>query len=165
MFQRFRFSMLTVMAFALVVGFSTDAAAQDCALECRICNGDGREGVGYNRNGGYDMRCVDSNLCKVCGEEEEEKTLVADAGPSEASILRTLSVARPDDLAAVAAKYHDRIFLHASRQLLAIRGEGCQEEYITTVAFVSSDRTAALEQFGIRSLEDFYRDANANSSG
>ena len=60
----------------------------------RVCNGNGREGVGFDANGAYDMRCVSENCCDEC--ESGAQRLVAAAGPSEASILRTLSPASPD---------------------------------------------------------------------
>ena len=158
MFQRFAVLVpLAILVGLATISLSPDVAlAQDCARECHVCNGGGREGSGYDTNGGYDMRCVAGNLCVVCGAPG---ALVAEARSSEATILRAVLTARPEELEDVVGIYRDRILFHAPRQLLGIIGAGCQENQVATVAFLSPGMSEALSQLGVRSLKSFYREA------
>lgn len=68
MFPRFAILVLVAIPLGLAtISLSPDmTSAQDCAMECHVCNGGGREGVRFNGgSGGYDMRCVAGNLCDV----------------------------------------------------------------------------------------------------
>ena len=135
----------TVTAVALAAT-PTPAAAQDCGKECHICGpGEwGREGVNFG--GSYDMGCTGGELCGVCGLKS-----VTDIAPSPLAIVQDIENSPIEDLRRLVAKHSDRLLLHESRRLLAIRGSACSDD-VTAVVFLSSRATSKLARLGVRAL-------------
>ena len=136
---------VTVTAVALAAT-PTPAAAQDCGKECHICGpGEwGREGVTFG--GSYEMGCTEGQLCGVCGLKS-----VRDIAPSPLAIVRGIETAPFEDLRRLVEMHSDRLLLHESRRLLAIRGSACSED-VTAVVFLSSQATSRLARLGVRAL-------------
>ena len=138
---------MAATATAVVLSASpTPAAAQDCGKECHICGPSdwGSEGVTFG--GSYDMGCTEGDLCGVCGVKR-----VSDIAPSALAIVRDIENASIEDLRRLVAMHSDRLLLHASRRLLAIRGSACSDD-VTAVAFLSPQATSRLVRLGIRAL-------------
>ena len=82
----------------------------------------------------------------VCGVKS-----VSDIAPSALTIVRDIESAPIDDLRRLVAMHSDRLLLHASRRLLAIRGSACSDD-VTAVAFLSPQATSALIDLAVRPL-------------
>ena len=89
-----------------------------------------------------------------CGECTLDP-LVADAAPSEAALLSQLLGATAEELPEVVAKYQSRLLIHPSRKLVAVRASGCDDDAITSVAFLNQEKTDALVSLGIGRLDTF----------
>lgn len=74
---------------------------------------------------------------------------------SPEAILAAINSASPKDLGSVINKYRSRLLLHGPRNLVVVRGSGCDPERLGSVLFLSSQKMATLSRLGIQSLEHF----------
>jgi len=136
-------------AAGVVVATPTPVAAQDCGRECHECGVNDLSLQGAKFGGSYNMKCPNEvkDLCDVCTATNS----VSDIAPSALAIAREIESTSGQDLRRLVATLSDRILLHASRRLLAVRGSACSND-VTAVVFLSSQSTSALARLGVRAL-------------
>ncbi len=131
----------------------------DCGVICVQCGFFNlfSEGAGFSEEGDFHMSCLKfrKDNCTLCNDTTTTYS-VSEMAPTETEIVRAIKGTRRNHLDEVVARYGERMFIHPSRNLLAIRGLGCKSEHVVAVAFVTADETAALLGFGVRHLDEFF---------
>lgn len=128
----------------------------DCGITCRECMVIGWTGdMESEFNRFYLVSCLLMVGCPDC----EGTGLVKGAGPEATDILETVLAAELTGLPGVLDQYGDRLVLHPSRNLLAVRGANTCGQALRAVMFLPSEKAMALEQLGVRLMEDFLADA------
>ena len=142
---------MTAAATAGVVAATpTPAAAQNCGMECHVCGPNAWSREGDMFGGWYYMKCDEPRtICDLC--DGGPPNSVSNIPPSALAIVREIESTSIKDLRSLVATHSDRILLHASRRLLAIRGSTCSD-HVTAVAFLSSRTASALARLGVRAL-------------
>lgn len=145
------------LGLGMLAGSPAPVLAQDCGSSCQRCMWFGREGVNYSQGSHNLMDCRLGSECSPCtgGPPPGEEASVSEVGVSETEILLALTRATPSELPRLFAEYKDRILLHASRNLLAIRGSGCQASHVTAVSFLDDSQMETLTRFPVRRLNEF----------
>jgi hypothetical protein len=145
------------------------ADAQDCGHDCVTCiAGTGYEGVHYEKGGAYDMTCtVLVQYCVACapqlpGDTTENwpvnpDTRVSDAAPGAEAIVQLIQSTPPSRLKPWLGKFHNRILLVPDRNLVVVKGNGCDPEALTTVLFVSPEKVKKLGDLGVLTLREYLR--------
>ena len=151
------FIVVLALGLGMLAGNPAPALAQDCGSSCQRCMWLGREGVNHSEGSHNLMDCRLGSQCAPCsgGPPPGEDVSVSEAGVSETEILRALTSAARSELPQLLAEYGDRILLHTSRNLLAIRGSGCQAGHVTAVSFLDDAQMETLTRFPIRRLSEF----------
>ena len=135
-------------------GLQPDAlSAQDCGSSCGYCGPGKREGYTYTVNGDYNMDCLTATTgCKKCGGAQ---TMVADAQPAPAALIRAIRTAPIGSLRQLTPELTARLLVHPARGMIAIRGEGCEAGSVVAVSFLERRRIELLARGGVVSLESF----------
>jgi hypothetical protein len=139
------------LGLAVAVGItSVVAGAQSCYSGCYVCGTNKQEGDGH-LNGYNEATCTSGNGCNQCADG-----LVKDKSVGAEAILGAVRSSSPGTIGAVAAKYGRQLLLNEGRQLLVIRGTGCDPDGLGPVLFLNRDQTTALAKAGVPSLAEFF---------
>ncbi len=139
------FALSLLLTFGVFV--TPQSAAAQCGGICEPCGGGEFDYAGTGAGNYYGWECNPGNSCTVC-----TLTNASEVGRSDSEILTEIRDALPEDLPKVLAIPFDRLFLHESRNLLAIRGKACRAGQVTTVVFLTPTLTRALSRLGVGRL-------------
>lgn len=156
-------AMLTT-SLSLMTGTAAPTHAQDPANDCGVtCVDCGlfnwfSEGVGFSYEGEYHMSCWSfGDDCNLCNDTTTTNG-IAEVPPAASKIVRAITGAQSGQLDRVVEQYGNRMLIHPSRGLLAIRGLGCKAKNVTVVVFLTADEIKALQSLGVAHLDDFLDD-------
>lgn len=145
-----------LIAIVLAPATPRTVKAQDCGTNCSGCATGMKEGWSYHAKGDYNMDCLTATTgCAQCGGE----MLVKDAAQAPGALLSTLRSVSLESLRQMAPTLRDRLVVHPTRNIVAVRGEACQSKSVVALAFLSRERMEILSRSGLPGLEDLLNQA------
>lgn len=125
----------------------------DCGYNCAPCGDNQCEGNTYGATAPWNMDCwgpTETGGCMHC----RAPSLTANA--VDAMIIgRVVEAATVRELRAVVAAYGNRLLLNASRNVVVIKGNGCDPDALSTVVYLTPSKARALARLNTRALESF----------
>lgn len=140
------------LAILMNAGASMEASAQDCREHCpKSCSDPTHyQSSGFNNPNGFGGSCG-APFCSKCGEE----AAVRNAPAVAEVILSAVRLGRPFEMKTIAKEYAEYMLVHVDRQLLVIKGLGCEPEGLGAIMPLSREKTDALREAGVRDLAEF----------
>jgi hypothetical protein len=126
------------------------AAQQGCGSDCFQC---GDHKFESDTTGGpYDSRCIGptETACAGCDSRSLSERVVG-----ASAIAKVVEAASSMELRAVLAAYGDRLLLNAARNILVIKGNGCDRDDLGTVVFLSPAKTREFARLNAPRLAKF----------
>lgn len=154
----------TCFAAALAVGPGT-AAAQvvDCGRNCMPCGDNKHEGINHAVSAPHNMDCigpVETGTCTACSAPSVSRKAV-----DAMIIARVVQAATVRELRAVVAAYGDRLLLNASRNVVVVKGNGCDPDALSTVVYLAPSKARVFARLNVASLEEFVPAARTTRTG
>lgn len=147
------FLVAAALAVALVGSPSGVAAQSGCGDNCLGCGWELYEPTDPPATlpGKWENGCSDAQHCSFCSESPLVKT-----GPAKQErILTSIKTATSAQVRNLVNANRSTLLIHASRNLVVIRGNNCDVNAITAVMSVDPARIKLLQSMGVRSLEEF----------
>lgn len=149
-----------LIAIVLAPATPRTVSAQDCGTNCGGCGTGKKEGYDYHARGQYNMNCQDAITgCASCPGGGGSEMLVKDAAQAPGALLSTLRSVSLESLRQMAPTLRDRLVVHPTRNIVAVRGAACQSKSVVALAFLSRERMEILSRSGLPGLEDFLNQA------
>jgi hypothetical protein len=140
--------------------------AQDCGHDCHACPlGLGYEGINHEDGGPFNMTCFMSvPYCVACAPQDtvggwpiDPETRVSDVTPGAEMVVKLIYSVPAERLNSSLRIYRNRILVVPDRNLVVVKGNGCDPEALSTVLFVTSRKIKALRNMGVLTLTEYLR--------
>lgn len=142
------------MALLLLVSTSTNVLAQDCRGHCLHCDDSSAapewyESSGFGEPNGWKGACSD-DFCASCAPEKvREVSVVTEA------IVDAVRNAGSADMSAVVREYGDYLLVQPNRDLLVVKGLGCDPSSLGAVVPLTRQKVEGLISEGVGDLAAF----------